>query len=92
MLVRHSRTLQSTSLDAMKKQFMFISLLIPDPKNPKGNINIYMQTLIEEFLELWEVGVMTYDISRKKNFTMKVAVIWTISDFPAYGMLSGRLS
>ena len=76
----------------MKKQFMFISLLILGPRNPKGNLDIYMQPLIEELLLLWEVGVKTYDIARKQNFTMKVAVIWTISDFPAYGMLSGWMT
>jgi len=33
--------------------------------------------------------VLTYDISKKQNFMMKVALMWTINDFPAYGMLSG---
>ena len=52
----------------MKKQFMFISLLIPGPRNPKGMLDIYMQPLIEELLQLWEVGIMTYDIARKAKF------------------------
>jgi len=34
----------------MKKQLMFISLLIPSPKNPKDNLDMYMQPLIEELL------------------------------------------
>ncbi|XP_025692615.1 uncharacterized protein [Arachis hypogaea] len=42
-------------------------------------------------------GVLTYDIVEKKNFVLKAALMWTINDFPAYGMLSrwmtqGRLS
>ncbi|CAJ2639558.1 unnamed protein product [Trifolium pratense] len=37
---------------------------------------------------LWE-GVVTYDISRKQNFTMRAALMWTINDFPSYEMLSG---
>ena len=73
----------------MKRQFMFLSLLIPGPRNPKGNLDIYMQPLIEELIHLWEVEIMTFDIAHKQNFNMKVAVIWTVSDFPAYGMLSG---
>ena len=71
---------------------MFISLLIKGPRNPKGNLDIYVQPLIEELLLLEEVGVMTHDIARKQNFTMKVAVIWIISDFPAYGLLSGWMT
>jgi len=38
---------------------------------------------------LWSSGALTYDISRKQNFLMKTALMWTINDFPAYGMLSG---
>jgi len=32
---------------------------------------------------------LTYDISRKHNFVMRAALMWTINDFPAYGMVSG---
>lgn len=73
----------------MKKPFTFLSLIIPGPKSPKGNLDVYLQPLIEELKMLWEVGVSTYDVSKKQNFQMKVALLWTISDFPAYGMLSG---
>ncbi|XP_056698165.1 uncharacterized protein [Spinacia oleracea] len=73
----------------MKRPFMFLSLLVPGPKNPKGNLDVYMQPLIEELKQLWEVGAMTYDISSKQNFNLRAALLWTISDFPAYGMLSG---
>jgi len=45
-----------------RRQFMFIALLIPDPKNPKGNLDIYMQPLIEELVQLWNEGISTYDV------------------------------
>ena len=38
---------------------------------------------------MWYEGVETYDISKKKNFRMFASLLWTISDFPAYAMLSG---
>ena len=69
--------------------FMFLSLLIPGPKNPKANIDVYMQPLVEELKQLWEIGATTYDISKKQNFNLRSALMWTISDFPAYAMLSG---
>ena len=34
-------------------------------------------------------GALTYDVSRKHNFQMKEALIWTINDFPVYEMVSG---
>lgn len=73
----------------MKKPFMFLSLIVPGPKNPKGNIDVYMQPLVEELKQLWEYGASTYDISKKQNFNLRATLMWTISDFPAYGMLSG---
>ena len=33
--------------------------------------------------------VQSYDVTSKQNFHMRVALMWTISDFPAYSMLSG---
>jgi len=80
----------------MTTPFMFLTLIIPGPHNPKGKIDVYLQPLIDELKQLWN-GVLTYDSLRKQNFMMKVALMWTINDFPAYGMLSswstsGRLA
>ncbi|XP_019230115.1 PREDICTED: uncharacterized protein LOC109211070 [Nicotiana attenuata] len=47
-----------------------------------------MQPLIDELKLLWHQGVETYDISTKQNFRLRAALMWTINDFPAYGMLS----
>jgi len=38
---------------------------------------------------LWNVGVRTFDISMKKSFVMRTALMWTINDVPAYADLSG---
>ena len=51
-----------------------------------------MQPLIEELKQLWNEGIPTYDVSLRQNFIMKVAILWTVSDFPAYGMLSGWMT
>lgn len=71
----------------MKDSYMFMSLLIPGPKGPGNDIHIYLQPLIDELKELWEVGACTYDILTKQNFQMRAAVLWTVNDFPAYGNL-----
>ncbi|XP_020088912.1 uncharacterized protein LOC109710609 [Ananas comosus] len=73
----------------MKQPNFILSLLIPGPKGPGNDIDVYLQPLVEELIELWEVGVETYDASCKKTFQMHTAVMWTINDFPAYGNLSG---
>ncbi|XP_074306162.1 uncharacterized protein LOC141641399 [Silene latifolia] len=73
----------------LKKQFIFLSLIIPGPKNPKSNLDVYLQPLVEELKHLWNVGVERYDVSKKQNFQLRASLLWTINDFPAYGMLSG---
>ncbi|XP_057436487.1 uncharacterized protein LOC130728921 [Lotus japonicus] len=76
----------------MRREFMFLTIMIPGPSAPKKSIDVYLRPLIDELKMLWEDGVMTYDVSLKQNFLMKAAVMWTINDFPAYGMLSGWMT
>ncbi|XP_042972709.1 uncharacterized protein LOC122304500 [Carya illinoinensis] len=73
----------------MKDQFFIISLIIPGPRSPGNEIDVYLQPLLDELLELWEYGVPTYDASNKETFTLHAALLWTINDFPAYENLSG---
>ncbi|GAA0163739.1 hypothetical protein LIER_19533 [Lithospermum erythrorhizon] len=49
-----------------------------------------MQPLIEELKELWVDSIMTYDASVNQMFSLHKTLLWTISDFPAYAMLSGK--
>ncbi|XP_013650497.2 uncharacterized protein LOC106355020 [Brassica napus] len=76
----------------MKREYFFLSVLVPGPRHPKKSIDIYLQPLIEELQSLWSHGAETYDISRKETFTMRAALMWTINDFPAYGMMSGWMT
>jgi hypothetical protein len=45
--------------------------------------------LIDELKQLWSSEALTYDVSRKQNFIMKAALMWTINDFLAYRIVSG---
>jgi len=81
----------------MTRPFMFLSMIIPEPKNPGKKLDVFLRPLIVELKKLCLDGVNTYDIYMKGNFQLRVALMWTISDFPAYGMLSswsthGKLS
>ncbi|KAL6348147.1 hypothetical protein AAG906_039595 [Vitis piasezkii] len=51
----------------MKQTFFMLSLLIPSPTH-WNDIDIYLQPLIDELNDLWDVGVQTYDASTKQNF------------------------
>ena len=65
-----------------------MSLLIPGPKSPGKDYDVFLQPLIEELKELWD-GINAYDLYGGCMFKLRAAVLWTISDFPAYVYLSG---
>jgi hypothetical protein len=72
----------------MKDPYMMMSLLIPGPKAPENEIDVYLQPLVDDLQELWNEGILTYDSSTQENFKLYAALLWTINDFPAYGNLS----
>ncbi|XP_025886273.1 uncharacterized protein [Solanum lycopersicum] len=73
----------------MKSENIMLSMIIPGPSSPENDIDVYLQPLIAELKELWEVGVETYDAVTNQTFLMHAALLWTISDFSALAMLSG---
>ncbi|PHT43011.1 26S protease regulatory subunit 7 [Capsicum baccatum] len=68
----------------LQDPLMMMSLLILGPQVPGKDIDIYLHPLVDELKELWSNGVETFDTSTEKSFKMHAAVLWTISDFPAY--------
>ncbi|KAL0421309.1 UNVERIFIED_CONTAM: hypothetical protein Slati_3153800 [Sesamum latifolium] len=73
----------------MSHEYIFLTMVIPDPSNPKHLIDVYLEPLIKELLQLWHVGVRTYDHATNNAFIMQTALMWTVNDLPAYGMASG---
>ncbi|XP_010424636.1 PREDICTED: uncharacterized protein LOC104709773 [Camelina sativa] len=74
---------------SMKQTSMILSMVIPGKQMPGNDIDVYLQPLIKELKELWFDGVKTVDASTKQTFDMRAAIMWTISDFPGLGNLSG---
>ena len=68
-----------------------MALLIPGPKSLGKDFDVFLQPLIEELLKLWE-GVSTYDAFIGGKFDLRAAVLWCIHDYPALGVLSGRIT
>nr|XP_025625964.1 uncharacterized protein LOC112718415 [Arachis hypogaea] len=72
----------------MKQASLIMSMIIPGPKMPGNNIDVFLQPLINELKELWK-GVDVYDSVDGKFFRMHAALFWTISDFPGLDNQSG---
>jgi len=46
----------------MKLEFIFLSMVIPDPYNPGTNIDIFVKSLIDELNQLWLVEALLYNV------------------------------
>jgi len=68
----------------MRLKFMFLSTVIPGLSSLGRNIDVCLRLLIDGLTQLWSFRVLTYDISRKHNFVIRAALMWTINDFQTY--------
>jgi hypothetical protein len=75
----------------MKRKFIMMPVLIPSPKQPRNDIDVYLRPLIEELLLLWhQEGVRMWDEYRQENFNLRALLVITINDWPALSNLSGQ--
>jgi hypothetical protein len=57
----------------MRSENMFVSMIIPGPKYPGKNMNVYLEPLVDDLLRGLEGrGIQTYDASKKEYFDMYV--------------------
>lgn len=59
----------------MKDEYIFFTVFVPGPRNLKDKLNVYMQLLMNELKNLWEVGVEIYDALKKGNFNLWAALM-----------------
>lgn len=74
-----------------KMFFVSLSILIScEESTTNDNIDIYIQPLLEEVLQLWS-GVRAFNASatdESRTFLMRGMLLWTISNFRTYGLIS----
>ncbi|KAL0300169.1 UNVERIFIED_CONTAM: hypothetical protein Scaly_2567700 [Sesamum calycinum] len=72
----------------MSFEYIFVMMVIPGPSNPKYLIDVYLEQFIEELLQLSHVVMRMYDHATNKAFMMRAALMWTVNDLLAYGIVS----
>ena len=77
-----------------KKFFVMLCLLIPTKfRLTSSNFDVFIQPLVDELQQLWSRGgVLTRDARAymgMSRFKLRAALMWTLQDFPAYGLISG---
>ncbi|WZY78038.1 hypothetical protein YC2023_024422 [Brassica napus] len=73
----------------MKEENIMLTFLIPGPTAPSNNIDVYLSPLIDDLNDLWNEGIVVYDLFQKENITLKIMLLWIVSDYPGLGTLAG---
>jgi hypothetical protein len=73
----------------MEESNFLMALLIPGPSSPSKDFDVFLESLVEDLLEIWK-GIQTYDALSGKMFNLHVAVLWYIHDYLALATISGH--
>ena len=73
----------------MKDNYFMLTLLIPGPKSPGKDMDVFLRPLVDELKDLWVNRVDTRDSTTNRMFKMRAALLWTVNDFPARSSFSG---
>ena len=66
-------------------------VLIPGPRQPGNDIDVYLKPLIEDLLLLWkEEGVRMWDAHTEDHFNLRALLFVTTNNWPALSNLSGQ--
>jgi hypothetical protein len=72
-----------------KRKYLLLTTLISGPKQAGIDIDIFLESLMEDMQKLWEYGVNVWDEYKKEHFNLKANIFCTINDNPACLALTG---
>jgi hypothetical protein len=62
-----------------KRKFIMMPMLIPDPKQPDNDIDVYLKPLVDDLLLLWkEEGVRVWDAHVVEHFDLRALLFITV--------------
>jgi hypothetical protein len=60
-----------------------MSLLIQGPRQPRNDIDVFLEPIIDELVAMWEMCVKdVWDEYKEKHVMIKAVLIATITDLP----------
>jgi hypothetical protein len=65
----------------LKCRYLLLTMIISGPKQSGNDIDVFLESLMEDMKILWEDRVKMMDVSLKKKFTLKAIIVVTIIDF-----------
>jgi hypothetical protein len=74
----------------MSNAFMWLALIIPERRHAH-NMDIYLQSVIDELQLLWTQRVLMIDVSKPtidQLLILNVILLWTLHDYSRLGVMS----
>jgi hypothetical protein len=72
----------------MKWTYLMMPILIQGPRQPRNDIDVFVDPLMEELLKLWTKGERVCDEYKKEHFKLKALLFVTITNLPGLGSFS----
>jgi hypothetical protein len=63
-----------------KQKYLLLTTVISSPKQAGIDIDVFLESLMEDMQNLWEYGVNVWDEYKKEDFNLKVIIFCTIND------------
>jgi len=72
-----------------KRMYLLLTILISRPTQPGVDMDVFLESLMQDMKILWEIGVKMLDEYRKASFMVRAIIFVTINDYLALFTLSG---
>lgn len=76
----------------MKRKYIHMCMLIQGTRQSRADLNVYLQLMKDELKQLWNPGRVVWDANRREYFTMRVAFLTCVHDYPANGNTSCQVT
>jgi hypothetical protein len=76
----------------MKWTYLMMPILIQGPRQPRNDIDVFIDPLMEELLKLWTKGERVWDEYKKEHFKLKALLFVTITNLPGLGSFSRQVT
>jgi hypothetical protein len=71
--------------------YLLLTTLISGPKQAGVDIDIFLESLMEDMQKLWEYGVNVCDEYKKEHFNLKAIIFCMSNNNPAHLALTGQV-
>jgi hypothetical protein len=66
-----------------KRKYLLLTIPISGPKQADNDIDVFLESLMEDMQSLWKYGVTMWNEYNKQHFNLKAIIFYMINDNPS---------